>query len=204
MAMRSRLFHVVGVLALFACVALIVLWAASYVGRMQREIVLPGGMSLSAYGRGSNLRLTATRWGVESKEWWRARPGTAPMSVTGQTVTIAGATLYATKLSVDFGTSDWHGVRIHQGAVSGTPATTSVGVMSTPLVPYRSVSVPWFYPILILGPVAVGWCLIVASRTRRRRGGLCAVCGYDLRATPERCPECGSAAATTGRSPGGA
>ena len=43
-----------------------------------------------------------------------------------------------------------------------------------------------FLPVLRIGP----WV-----RTRWRiRAGRCVGCGYDLRATPERCPECGAVA----------
>jgi hypothetical protein len=51
-------------------------------------------------------------------------------------------------------------------------------------------------------PVAIGWSLLLALRvpgavarhkTRRRlERGQCGRCGYDLRGSPDRCPECGT------------
>src|SRR5262245_13435708 len=52
---------------------------------------------------------------------------------------------------------------------------------------------PWL-PMALLA-VMPGLSLNQVRKARRvARQGLCPKCGYDLRATPKRCPECGTAA----------
>jgi hypothetical protein len=65
--------------------------------------------------------------------------------------------------------------------------------LPSPPVHIRAVAVPiWF--LLLLSSVWPAWHLRGVWRrehARRKRLGLCPRCGYDLRASTDRCPECG-------------
>ena len=53
---------------------------------------------------------------------------------------------------------------------------------------FQSIGLPLIVPLVL--PAV--WLLRRHRRQRRLGSGLCPACGYDLRATPGRCPECGT------------
>jgi hypothetical protein len=52
-----------------------------------------------------------------------------------------------------------------------------------------------FFSFFVWTALLPSWRLLfpwLKVRERRRKGEICRSCGYDLRATPDRCPECGT------------
>jgi len=59
----------------------------------------------------------------------------------------------------------------------------------------REVFFPYWSLVLLTAARPAAWYARRRRRLRPRLLGLCPACGYDLRATPGRCPECGTVAA---------
>ena len=83
--------------------------------------------------------------------------------------------------------SDYYASALGFAVVKGHPFVSAASLAGV-LVP------SWFLLFLLLITPAY-WLTLHRGRWRRQRlaaAGLCVRCGYDLRATTERCPECGT------------
>lgn len=193
--MKRRLLNLLTVGSLLLCLAVPALWIRSY--RKTDGVALftgphsipdgrvfaPGFQVVSKSGR---LLIRRDPWLEIDTASWRPR-------VRGRVWTSAGSADWAldrrwTQDVIDYVVREAKGQSVPRISAPGGFAITAFSRS------HWSAAVPLGVPLTIAALLPIARVVGTVGRRRRRRGR-CNDCGYDLRATPERCPECGTAAA---------
>jgi hypothetical protein len=169
---NSRLLNLTAAVSLVLCVATMMLWVRSYYP--VHDYLIWRGDSTTTALQSKIGRLWFQRWtDVQAYPlihrefpgiWW---------TVDGQDV---GTTPKTTLTNLGF-----HRQRAHIARYGQLPPAKFDGI-----------GVPYWFVLACSAAPASRW--ITQLLLRRRGPGLCPSCGYDLRATPDRCPECGTVA----------
>ena len=188
--MKRRLLNLLTALSLLLCAAAAALWGRSYFAPDEaswtRHHVSADGYKRSDHDLISHRGRLVLR--VTSQDFRPLPPGVAEPMADEYRRHDRGLDLHRPNLSPPFvmPTGGWwvrRGFSYHKFGGAMTP--TIYNEQSQLTAPHGSL-----VAAAALLPAAYGaqrW------RSRRRsRPGACATCGYDLRGTPDRCPECGT------------
>jgi len=182
-----RLFTLTSALSLLLCLAVCVLWARSYqlmdevtwrhIGGVRWARTSKAHLEVGAYVTNSAPSQPGDSFGFK----YRRERANLPMNPF----------LY---LGPDVGDMNFSWERGDFAWYSKSNAVT--GYLDAELI------VPFWGIAAVMAVTPLGWTTLWwRSRVRNRRYkslGLCPFCGYDLRATPSRCPECGKPVISSG------
>lgn len=215
--MSRRVFAFTSVLSLLVCIATAGLWVRS--GKHNDWLVLPSSGSSRLWVVGSDALgfriITAGKWpNREGRTFWSYPAGPVGnlmfvnIPPTWKPLAIPPIVQVPVWIEFDDGSTTARvypgGVEVVHGAATTEVADPDSVVARTAAVGNATaVNVPQWLVAAITGGISVPWILLRLGRLhtarRRRRSGLCAVCGYDLRGTPDGCPECGAVVPGMGR-----
>ena len=182
---RSRLFTLASALSLLLCAAACGLWAQSHASgigwhstRLVKDPDWPRRHTSRFYLSWNGLG----GWGYASGSWpWdtiRQSAGGAAWYDTCEALALHPAS------QPDWAARPWAAVGFGWGTARDDRSWCR----------YGWVRAPYWLVTLATALMPATWAVRRARRRRsrsRRAHGLCPACGYDLRATPDRCPECG-------------
>ena len=175
--MRRRLLNLLTALSLLLCVAVVAMWVRSYF-RYDVLAIHPGDAWLSARGRLGEV------WILFAAD--RSRVNT-PRGLTTSRITDRTRWTHAALVPGN----GWRRFGFGYGTQPFPPPAAGAGPVHTvfhvALIPYWALAAGF-------GLLPAVWSAHHVLRRRGRPPGHCRACGYDLRATPGRCPECGLAA----------
>ena len=114
--------------------------------------------------------------------------GSITLRSTGSSLTVTGSAFTFGSLFPQVPASSWNRFGFAADSLRGAFPQSRAGLI---IFPYWFAALVLGLPTLLLSVMSFR-----ANRAHRRiLRGCCVACGYDLRASPQRCPECGRAVA---------
>jgi hypothetical protein len=202
--MKRRLLNLLTALSLVLCAASVVVWLRGYwrADLLQLSRVEFRGLQMTdeSYSVHSARGGVGVSWGYTQFPFATRADADKARGRSGSDgrFHFHASTLYWLQYAGGFYQQSGSRLRFGFGARS----INSVPPTSGPAVIQRGwqVVLPWpaIVPAAAALPAArLGLAVRRARHRRRLAAGLCPRCGYDLRATPDRCPECGATASVT-------
>lgn len=178
--------HPRGILALLSvalCALVLVCWVASHrrPARTLRVGPAPAGERYLLCGAGG-LYFVTQEVGQSTDGSWKAQITDYGDVTVRFSSSIASGRMYPASYGVGVGRPHVFTFTLYAGP----------GANAACLITYRAIGLPFWLLAIVTALPPTAW-LVGHQRRRRRESprGLCRRCGYDLRATPGRCPECG-------------
>jgi hypothetical protein len=197
--MARRLFTLLSALSLLLCVAVVAMWVQGRRAHTALIFARQGKQLWMLHTYRERLWLYKhEQWPVSEGPRWR----TAPVEHGGGVYNVSSYGLYGSwdKEWWFVGMRGMYGVGAVEIATDGRPiwvdGEPDYHMTSLPPTPFWRVGAP-FWTIVAVTLVVPAARVAHALRGRSKaaaRPHQCQTCGYDLRATPGRCPECGTVA----------